>query len=164
MNAVRHSAKEDFGAPCQTRDSIHDDPGEKKTRARHEQRRDRIDREADPEIGRTPDEVERRESGDDREVCAAARSLRSREAIFRPGIGGVAVTAHFPEAELVFRGELDRLDELGAFPGVELGNDDPGRAAVLARDRFAVELASRSGRRRRGNRRAGRLWNSRRSW
>ena len=39
-----------------------------------------------------------------------------REAIFRPGIGGVAVAAHFPEAEFIFAAELDRADEFGPFP------------------------------------------------
>ena len=69
-----------------------------------------------PEIGGAPDEVERREGGDDREL-AVARGFRlaheKRSSVH--AIGGVAVTAHFPEAELVFCREFDRLDELGAF-------------------------------------------------
>ena len=65
-----------------------------------------------------------------------------------PGIGGVAVTAHFPEAELVFGAELDPANELGAFPGVEFRDDDAGRAAMLAWERLAVVDGWRSGRHR----------------
>src|SRR5205085_5932152 len=51
-----------------------------------------------------------------------------------------AVAAHFPVARAIFGGELDRLHELRAFPGVEFRDDDAGRAAVLSRDGLAIEL------------------------
>ena len=61
-----------------------------------------------------------------------------REAIFGPRVGGVAVAARFPEAEAVLGAEFDGADELRAFPGVELWDDDARGAAVLAGERFAV--------------------------
>ena len=56
-----------MGRTLRARDRIHDEAGEKETRARHEQRRDCFDREQDREIGRTPNDVERRERGEDDE-------------------------------------------------------------------------------------------------
>src|ERR1700686_5177941 len=66
--------------------------------------------------------------------------LLSRESVFPPGIGGVAVAADFPIAGAILGGALDRLHELRTFPGVELRNNDAGRPAVLSPDRLSIEL------------------------
>ena len=69
-------------------------------------------------------------------ICRICGRLTA-EAVFGPRISGVAIAAHFPEAEFVLGGEFDLADEFRAFPGVELRNDDAGRAAVFAGERFA---------------------------
>src|SRR4051812_49874492 len=61
-----------------------------------------------------------------------------REPVFGPWIGGVAIAADFQKARLILGGELDRPNELGTFPRVELGNDPPRRPAVIERERLAV--------------------------
>src|SRR5262245_54551091 len=63
----------------------------------------------------------------------------SAEPVLGPGIGGVGTSSHFPEAGFVLGEEGDALDELRAFPGVKLGDDHAGAAAVLEADRGAVE-------------------------
>src|SRR5437764_14209494 len=75
-----------------------------------------------------------------RPVATSPSSEVLREPVFRPRIGGVAVTAHFPETRLIFGYELDRADELGPFPRVKFRYDDSGRTAMVARDRFTIEL------------------------
>src|SRR3972149_436553 len=59
--------------------------------------------------------------------------------LFLPGVGLIAVAAHLPEAEFVLGEEGDALHELRALPGVKFGDDDPRRAAVLTRQRTALE-------------------------
>ena len=64
----------------------------------------------------------------------------STEPVFRPGIGGIAVAADFPKTGIVFGAEINRANKLGPFPGIKLRDNHAGRAAVIARNRFAVEL------------------------
>ena len=71
---------------------------------------------------------------------SATRTPKLGESVFRPRIGGVAVTAHFPETRLIFGYELNRTHEFRPFPCVQFRYDNPGRATVIARNRFTVEL------------------------
>src|SRR6478672_6767988 len=52
------------------RDRIHDYASEEKTRARHEERRNCFNRKSNGEIGRAPDNVKRRECGNDEKRAA----------------------------------------------------------------------------------------------
>src|SRR6267378_4512498 len=67
-------------------------------------------------------------------------SVKSGEAVFRPGVGGVGIAAQFPETEDVAVQEGDFADEFGAFPGVTLGQDDAGGPTVLLGEGLAVPL------------------------
>jgi hypothetical protein len=60
--------------------------------------------------------------------------------VLRPGIGRIAIAADFPETRSVFGNEFNRANKLRPFPCIKLRDDDAGRAAVIACDRFAVEL------------------------
>ena len=60
--------------------------------------------------------------------------------VLRPGIGGVTVAADFPKTGLVFGNEFNRADKLGPFPCIKLRDNHARGTAVIARDRFAVEL------------------------
>src|ERR1043166_5896919 len=62
------------------------------------------------------------------------------ESVFSPWISRVGVSTHFPETQNIAIEEGNFSNELRAFPGVTLGNDDPGGAAMVARQRFAVPL------------------------
>src|SRR5439155_3005134 len=61
-------------------------------------------------------------------------------ALFLPGIAAPMVAKGFPESELLPLFEPKALDPLGALPEIEVGHDQPGRTAVLGRQRFAVGL------------------------
>ncbi len=112
-------------------DCVHDDPGEEEARARHEQAAGSIDRETNPEIGGTPNEVKGSESGDDRDFAwGAAASLTKSDL---PSTDRRCCYIRAPPRSQACLAQKTRfvLHELGAFPGVELGNDDraPGRHA-----------------------------------
>ena len=56
------------GRAAKTRDREQDHAGEKEPHARHQERWNRLDREKNPEIGRAPDQIERRKGEDDRDL------------------------------------------------------------------------------------------------
>ena len=60
-----------FWRALQARDGIHDKSGEEEAGARHEKRRDGFDCESDPEIGRAPNQIKRRESGKNGELTGS---------------------------------------------------------------------------------------------
>ena len=60
--------------------------------------------------------------------------------VFRPGIGGIAVAANFPETRLIFGNEFNRANKLGPFPTIKLRDNHARGSAVIARNRFAIEL------------------------
>ena len=66
----------------------------------------------------------------------------STEPVFRPGIGGIAVATDLPETGLVFGHEINRANKLGPLPCIKLRDNHARGAAVVARNRFAVELRS----------------------
>ena len=56
----------------------------------------------------------------------------------QPRIATEVIAAFFPEARLVRGDQFDRLDPLGALPGVQLRRHASNRAAVLGREWLAV--------------------------
>src|SRR5438105_2210842 len=78
-------------------------------------------------------------------VLHAPCSLLLRKPVFRPGIGGVAVAADFPETRLIFGNEFNRANELGPFPGIKLRDNHARGTAVIAHNRFAIELRGHEG-------------------
>src|SRR5207237_10763224 len=62
--------------------------------------------------------------------------------VLPPGIGCVTVAADFPETGLIFGNELNRANKLGSFPCIKLRDNHARGAAVVACNRFAVELRS----------------------
>ena len=61
-------------------------------------------------------------------------------ALLLPLVAAVVVAERLPEPGLVLSTQLEAADPLGALPEVEVGHDEPGRAAVLRRERLAVVL------------------------
>lgn len=54
-----------------------------------------------------------------------------RKSVIGPWVGGGGVASFFPITGLVFFGELDGLEKLGAFPCVELGQEESRWASVF---------------------------------
>lgn len=48
-----------------------------------------------------------------------------------PRVRSIRITADFPKAQLVLSEKRDGFHKLRALPRVELGNDNPGRTAML---------------------------------
>src|SRR5947207_158008 len=65
---------------------------------------------------------------------------RLRKPVLRPGIGGVTVATDFPETRLIFGNEFNCANKLGPFPTIKLRDNHARGAAVIARNRFAIEL------------------------
>src|SRR5262245_38518468 len=61
-------------------------------------------------------------------------------ALFEPLVAAVVVAQRFPEAGHVAVDQADAADPFRALPEVTSGNDEPGRPAVLRRQRFPVVL------------------------
>jgi hypothetical protein len=59
-------------------------------------------------------------------------------ALLEPGIAMVVVAVAFPEAGLVVVEQAQSRHPFGAFPEVEVRDEQPGGAAVLNRERTAV--------------------------
>src|SRR4051812_39196035 len=60
--------------------------------------------------------------------------------LLSPGVAVVVVPVAFPEARLVPRVQLEPANPLGALPEVQMGHQQPGRAAVLGLERCAAIL------------------------
>ena len=63
-----------------------------------------------------------------------------RKPVFDPRVCRVAVASFFPVTEFVLGEEFEFLDELGALPCVEFGNDHTRWAAMIGGNRFSLEL------------------------
>jgi len=60
--------------------------------------------------------------------------------VLPPGIGCVTVAADFPETRLIFGNEFNCANKLGSFPCIKFRDNHARGAAVIARNRFAIEL------------------------
>src|SRR4051812_16192086 len=66
-------------------------------------------------------------------------------ALLEPGIAAVVVAVALPETRLVVVEHAQTGDELSALPEVEMRHEQARRAAVLAFERFAVEVPHHPG-------------------
>src|SRR6267154_5745292 len=94
---------------------------------------------------RVPPQPQSRAAANDRGYKASDHASNfkpqtSTEPVFCPGIGGIAVATDFPETGLVFGHEINRANKLGSFPCIKLRDNHARGPAVIARNRFAVEL------------------------
>ena len=62
--------------------------------------------------------------------------------LFEPRVADVVITALFPEAGLVVRGEGNALQPFRAFPEIEARYDQADRTAMFAADGLAVMRVS----------------------
>src|SRR6201999_299483 len=76
--------------------------------------------------------------------AAGPRSVRPIPLLL-PRVAVVVVAVGLPEAGLVVVHDPQATDPLGALPEVEVGDEEPGRAAVLARQRRALVLGDDPG-------------------
>jgi hypothetical protein len=60
------------------------------------------------------------------------------EPLLEPGVAVVVVAEALPEARLVLVPQLDPTDPLGALPQIQMGHQQPGRAAMLGLQVLAV--------------------------
>src|SRR5436305_590930 len=72
------------------------------------------------------------------------RLLRA-EALLFPGVAVGVVAVLLPEAAPVLGEQLDAVHPLGALPGVEMGDHQPHRSAVVHQQRLAVVTVREQG-------------------
>ncbi len=65
--------------------------------------------------------------------------------LLAPGIGGVVVTAFFPEAAAVHGQVLDGAHPLDALPGIQPRHDQPQWVAMLGGQRHPVQISGQQG-------------------
>src|SRR5215475_9873056 len=76
-----------------------------------------------------------------RNLCNLRNHLRPSISLTfttRPWIAAHVIAALFPISGFILCQKAHALDPLGGFPGVQLGNDQTNRAAVLWRNRRAI--------------------------
>src|SRR5690349_3420802 len=65
----------------------------------------------------------------------------SLKSIIRPGITIITIPSLLPIPTDERTAKLNRAHEFGTLPSVKFGNDHPGRAAMVAGQRLAVQMS-----------------------